>query len=400
MNSAGTDITSGLRQARSKGLIAGVVGIAVCVAGFLINRQMFFISYLEAYVFWLAVTLGCLAIMMIHNLVGGAWGVLARPFLEAASSLIPLMLLFFIPIALGMGDLYSWTKPEVYNSPIFAHKPHYLTVPLFLIRTVAFFILWFAIRAVMSHNPLQDTKQADRQKYQRYSGIGILVYGATISVASVDWLMSIDPGYFSNMYGLIFGVSELLTAWAFTIIMIVLVRIKIAKEEFPIQNLHDCGNLLLVFTMFWTYISFSQYLIIWAGQLPEEFEWYHHRAHGGWDIVGYVLLIFHFFVPFFLLLFRVVKREPKYLMGVAIWLLIMRWVDNVWQVSPQFYPHVWNIQWPYFGALLGIGGIWLWAYFGKISLHGPATAKVHTSPPLATPPIDRGPQDRPHGGRR
>ena len=398
-------ITGVLRKTQQKSLAVGIIGVVISVLALLINRGQFMTSYLEAYLFWLGITLGSLVILMINNLLGGNWGIFVRPLLESASRLVPFMALLFIPILIGRNELFGWTRPGIFaGHPEYGHKEIYFGLAFFTARVVFYFALWSIIRFVMRNNPFKAASVAEKKSLQLKSGLGLVAMGFSMSFAGFDWVMSIDPLWYSNMFGLIFAVSELLTAWAFIVTMTILLKDRLAQANYPTQTLHDCGNLLLVFVMFWTYISFSQFLIMWAGKLPEEFKWYHARAVGGWCYVGYTILFLHFVVPFLLLLQRLVKRNPTPLLLVAILLLVMRMVDIVWWILPYSQSAVHPIQWPYFVVLAAIGGIWLFLFLSKLDAPGllivPPDPHVEVAGHTKRPAEDRPPQDRPRGEKK
>jgi len=352
----------------------GVAGLALCAVGFAAGREQFFKSYLLAYVFWVGVSLGSLALMMVGHLSGGAWAVVIRRVNEASSRVLPFMAILFIPIALGVHELYTWSNPEIVaHDAVLQHKAPYLNVPFFLARTALYFILWSSLAFLISKLSLDQERGEHGQalKMQRLSGGGLVVYALTVLFMSVDWIMSLDPHWFSTIYGILFMGGQGLSALAFTIAVVVLLsRIEPMSRVIAPAHLHDLGKLMLAFVMLWAYFSFSQFLIIWSANLPEEIPWYLKRMGGGWAYVGLGLIFLHFALPFVLLLSRDLKRNGRTLILVAVAVIVMRLVDLFWLIGPIGHdpaeaghyagqPAVMHLHWLDGVAPIAIGGIWL-----------------------------------------
>jgi hypothetical protein len=377
----------------STGAKVGAVAIVAMLAGLLMEgRVQFFRSYLFAYLFWLGLGLGSFAIVMLHNLTGGEWGQPVRRLLEAATRTIPLLGILFLPLLAGIGSLYEWSHHDaVHHDPILQHKAPYLNVPFFIGRAVFYFAVWiFWSRTVLklSAKYAQDGDEATRRKRNMMSSTGLVVYIVTMSFASFDWGMSLEPHWFSTIYGMHFVVGQALAAFAF----VVLKAARLWRDEpfasaWPKGRFTDLGNLLLAFTMLWAYISFSQFLIIWSGNLPEETPWYLHRSAGGWLNVAGLLAIFHFGVPFLLLLRAENKRKAKQLIRIAVILLVMRAVDMFWLIAPAFHRESLSISWLDPVALVGLGGAWLFAFDRNVAQNPPsAQAEPETGPGLQEAP--------------
>jgi hypothetical protein len=359
------------------GNLAGVVGLvalAICAAGALVNPEQFFHSYLVAYVFWIGIALGSLALFMLHNLVGGGWGFLIRRILEASSQTMPLLALLFVPILLGMHELYIWTHEDVVaGDEALLHKQPYLNVGFFAARAVFYFIVWTTFATILRRWSLQQDRSGDgymTRKMELVSGPGMVAFGLTATFASVDWIMSLEPHWFSTIYGLIFMMGQGVSALAFATILVVKLSDKspISDRMTP-GHLRDLGTLMFAFVMLWAYVSFSQYLIIWSANLPEEIPWYIQRSGGGWLAIAVVVVIFHFAVPFSLLLSRYIKRRAKVMVSVSVMMLLMRYVDLFWYVVPGFSGHgehagptPVHVHWMDPLTLIGIGGVWLWFF--------------------------------------
>lgn len=353
------------------GLIVGVVGAVLCAIGFFVSPDYFFRSWLVGWVYWMGVTLGCFAIMMLHHLTRGAWGLVMRRVMEAASRTLPWLLLLALPIFLGMKSLYIWARPEVVASDALLQvKEPYLNVPFYLVRFAIYFLIWGGFAFVLNRMSLRQDTSTDpglTRRMQLIAAFGLAAYCLAITFASVDWLMSLDPHWFSTIYGVYLMGSQGLAALAFIITFaLFLSRREPMAGVIQPRHFHDWGKLFLAFTMLWAYFSFSQFLIIWSGNLPEEIEWYLHRLHGGWGVLALALVIFHFALPFVLLLSRDLKRSGRLLAGVAIVMLVMRWVDLLWQVEPNFEEHHAAHYWLYLAAPAAIGGLWVFFFVREL----------------------------------
>jgi len=361
-------------------LIVGAAGAALSLAGAFLNPAQFFQSYLMAYMLCLGVTLGCLALGMVHQLTGGAWGVLIRRPIGAATRVLPAMTLLFLPILLGMSHLYIWTHADgVARDEALQHKHLYMNTQYFLGRAALYFLVWNAVSYLLNAWSLEQDRNPDpriARRMQKLSAAGLLAYGLTITFASFDWLMSIEPHWFSTIYGVLVMGGQGLSAMAFMIIVLVWLgrRPPLDRIVMP-THFHDLGNLMLAFVMLWAYFSFSQYLIIWAGNLPLEIAWYTHRLQTGWRIVGVTLIVFHFAVPFVILLSRTVKRTPDLLIKVAAGVLVLRLVDLFWLIAPEFHQSGIVVSWLDLVVPLSFGALWLAGFIHQ--LRGRAILPVH-----------------------
>jgi hypothetical protein len=360
----------------------GVAALALCALGAVLNPKRFFEAYLMAYVFWLGIALGCQAILMIHHLAGGRWGFAIRRQLEAASKTLPLLTVLFIPYLLGLHSLYAWINPEaVAADALLRHKQPYLNAPFFVIRAAIYFAVWLGTMSLLNRASLVQDQTASRETTRRLtliSGTGLGLYMLTMTFASIDWMMSLEPQWFSTIYGLLIMTGQVLGAFAFVIIVAaLLVKYKPYAEAILPLYFHDLGNFLLTFVIFWAYMAFSQFLIIWSGNLPDENSWYLHRLVGGWKGVGVTLIILHFFVPFLLLLSRDLKRRSSQLSKLALLVFAMGLVDIFWIVAPGFGRSAFQVYWMDILAPIGIGGVWL-AMFIK-QLKGKSAMPAHDS---------------------
>lgn len=352
-------------------LAVGVAGAVLLVVGFFLWPERFFRSYLVGHVYWLGIALGSLALLMVQHLTGGAWGLAARRIFEAASRTIPAWALLFVPVVLGMGSIYEWTHAEaVAGDPLLEHKAPYLDATFWIVRAVAYFAIWIGLAWFLNRwSTRQDEAPSVEwiRKMKRVAAPGLVLYVFSISFASFDWFMSLEPHWFSTMYGVWFLGGHGLSSLAFLIVIAAF----LAKREpmaaaYKKVHFHDWGKLMLAFTLLWTYFSLSQLLIIWSGNLPEEVIWYEHRLTGGWEAVAIALAVLHFAVPFFLLLSRDLKRDMRRLVPVALLLLVMHWVDYFWNAMPAFSYgdftfHVLDLLAP-----IALGGIWVWLFVREL----------------------------------
>jgi len=346
-------------------LAIGMVAALATIAGFFVQPEQLMRGYLIGYMLWLGLSLGCMALLMVQHLSGGLWGLSIRRILEAASRVLPLTLVLWIPLFLGRHYLYRWMSGEGVNK----HNEWYLNMPFWWLRQAIYFAVWLGLMYVLNkRSALQDEPSVVRHqpRFQLLSGIGSLLYALTISFAAVDWIMSLDPHWGSTIYGMIFMAGEGLSALAFCIIMLtVLARYSPMREIIKPTQFHDLGKLMLAFVMLFAYFSFSQWLIIWAGNLPEEISWFLNRIHGGWGMVALAIILFHFALPFALLLSRNLKRDGRRMIGLAFLLLFMRLVDIYWYVVPNFAHargHFYFSLW-YLVAPIALGGLWLGYFF-------------------------------------
>lgn len=348
-------------------LVAGVVGLAASVAGGVASPALFFRAYLFGYLFWLEIALGSLAILMISHLTGGAWGAVVRRFLESALGTVPLLALLFLPLLLGTEELYAWARPgALARDESLVHKAAYLNVPFFVARAALYFAVWLLLAHLLLRWSRRYDETADPLILRRLrilSGPGLVGYVLAASFAAIDWIMSLEPHWYSTIFGGLFMVSQGLTGFAFVIFAMALLfeKGRLGEAVAP-AHLNDLGNLLLGFVMLWAYFSFSQYLIVWSGNLPEEVPWYLHRFEGVWAVLGLLLVLFHFAVPFLLLLVRDMKRRAGRLKYVAGGLIAVHLLEVYWLVVPSVSPEGPALHWLDFAVPVGLGGIWLAAF--------------------------------------
>jgi hypothetical protein len=343
----------------------GVVALGASVAGAFSSPDEFFHSWLLAFVFWNGLAVGSLAVLMLQYLTGGAWGIAIRRELEAATRTLPLTAAAFLPVLYGMHRLYEWTNADlVAHDEVLRKKALYLNVPFFVTRAIIAFGAWmllaWALRKWSAEQDAAGEHRATDRKLQLISGGGLVVYALTTTFASVDWVMSLEPHWYSTMYGVLFMVGQALSALALATVAVVLLSGHEPLSSFlGARHLHDLGKMLFAFTMVWAYVTFSQYLIVWSGDLPEEISWYLARFRGGWGWVGLAVLLLNFVLPFLLLLSREANRNPRLLSSAAILLVVMRFVDVAWLILPAFSKGAFRFHWLNLAVPVGLGGVWL-----------------------------------------
>jgi hypothetical protein len=365
-----------VKKIYQRSLIVGIVFAIASIILAITNPDQFYRGYLLGFLCWLGVSLGSMAIVMIRHLTGGGWGMVIRRILGAAMRTLPLLAILFIPIIIAVVQhrIYPWAMPteSVQDPYIREHlekhsfiKNAYLNQTGFIIRAIIYFVIWNVLSFLLS----RWSRQTDRpgapdntQKFKAVAGPGLILYAFTISFAAIDWVMSLDPSWISTIFGLIILIGEMLSAMCFAVVVErILFNHKPMSEMLKPDFVHDHGKWIMTFIMVWAYFSFSQWLIIWAGNLPNEITFYTKRLSFGWGKVGLFLALFHFAVPFAVLLSRPFKRNIRKLVWLAIWLMLMRWVDLFWIIEPNFMKGL-GITIADVVVPMAIGGFWL-AYF-------------------------------------
>src|SRR6266571_2054074 len=353
-------------------LPVAAAALLLLAGGFLIDPAQFFRSYLFAYVFWAGVAVGCLSVSLLSHLTGGMWGLFIRRFLEAGTRTFPVLSLLFLPVAFGVSRIYSWTRPG--DDPVLREKAAYLNVPFFLGRAAFYLSAWILLAHFLNKwsRELDAGSPRVASRLQGLAGGGLIVLGLTVTFSAVDWGMSLAPHWFSTIYGVLFIVGQVLSALALMIALVAMLA-----DESPIKDalrpgiLHDLGKLLLAFTMLWAYVNFSQFLIVWSGNISEETPFYLHRLQGGWQPVSLLLLLFHFMIPFLLLLSRDLKRNPRRLGALAGGMFLVRLLDLYWLLGPDLVGHgdqavPFEPHWLDLVAPVGLGATWLYFYLGQL----------------------------------
>jgi hypothetical protein len=356
-----------LLAAAGGALVFAVAGALLYFTGGIHAPRQFYLSYLVGYLYWLGVALGSLVFLMMQYLTGGAWGMLMRRiFGAAAGTLVPLTVLF-LPLLAGTWSLYAWADPaKVAASEELQHKALYLNVPFYFVRVVLYFAVWLTMTYFLRRWG-RVPAGGGRGPASTLSGPGMVLFGLTITFASIDWVMSLEPNWYSTIYPVMFAVSQMLTGYAFALAALLLLALRPPMSDVikPVY-LRDFGSFLLAFVLFWAYMSFSQFLLIWVGNLPEEIPWYLRRSREGWQYVVIVIAIFHFAVPFLLLLLRDIKENGRRLATVALALLAMRFLDFFWWVEPAFVHEGEYFYWLLdLSAWVAVGGVCVWWFLGQ-----------------------------------
>jgi hypothetical protein len=348
--------------------IVGAVCLALAVLVGVTQPATFFQAYLFSYSFWIGLSLGCLGLAFIQFLTGGAWGLIARRIFEAGATCLPLLVVLFVPVLLGMRVLYPWTDQQaVAADPVLQHKVIYLNEPFFVARAVVYLASWLILSWILRRWSIRHDTATDPlllPRLQRLSIVGLLILPVTASFAAIDWLMSLEPNWFSTMYPVTVCVGDLLLALAFTVLLVALLsRSEPLAALVSPQRLNDFGSLLLAFVMLWAYVTYFQYMLIWAGNLREEITWFVRRAENQWEPVAWSLAGVGFLVPFWLLLFRGLKRNRRWLGSIAGLLIVAQMYAVYWLIEPAFAPLGPSVNLLQLLLWLGIGGLWL-ALFG------------------------------------
>ena len=377
-----------VEKIRSRSLVVGVLTSVLALIGLFTSPDAFYRAYLLGFMAWLGVSLGSLGLLIVIHLTNGRWGLVIRRILEAAAKNIWAMFFAFIPLCFGVRRLYPWANADALANSETLRWIHgqYLSLDQFTVRGAIYFCIWLLVIHFFIQWSRQQDKPGNRShaRSAALAGPAALLFGFTVTFGAVDWVMSLSYGWTSTIYGLLFVIGQLLSAMCFAVVIaVILARYEPMKSILHIDNLHDYGKWMLAFTMVWAYFSFSQWLIMWAGNLPEEIVWYRDRLHGGWQQFGLFVAVFHFIVPFMILLSQQLKKDKGRLVVVACWLLFMRFLDLYWYIMPNFenkagfYFHWLNIVVP-----VAMGGLWLALFFRNLQqapllpLYAPLTGAV------------------------
>ena len=387
-------LTDKLKKYQNISAFVGLVFLVLLGVGyFSAGTEQFLRSYLVGMFFWFGMGMGCLVVLMIHFVAGGAWGVMIRRILEAGTRTLYVMWLLFLPLVIFASKLYTWADPAHAHDKIPELKHLYLNYPFFVARYFIYGAIWLGITYLLNKwSRLED--ETKEWKYssalEKLSGPGIVIYFFTITFCAVDYLMSLDVTWFSTVYGFLIAAGQGLSAMSLAIAVLILLASYAPMEHLVSKaHLHDLGKLLLAMVMMWAYLAFAQYLITYSGNLPNEISWYVKRLNGGWEWVGLILLLFHFALPFCLLLSQTLKKNPKTIAAIAIFIILVRVVDVFWLVEPNFtdltHP-AFTISWLDIVAPLGFGGLWLAMFFRNL----PARALLPLGEPNLVKALNHG----------
>lgn len=356
------------------GIVVGVVALLVAIFGAMKSPADFYHSYIFSYMLILGLTVGSLGLLMLQHLTGGIWGIVIRRPLEAASRNLWLMLILFIPIVMGMKYLYSGNEKETgwLNAPkegehaLTSWQQGYLTPGGFLTRAVIYFVIWIGLMLVFNNWSKQQDQESSgeglKQRLKKLAAPGVILYILAMTFAAIDWVMSLSPRWASTIYGFLFVAGQAISAMALMIAVIVLLAgSEPFNEIIKKRHLHDLAKLLFAFNMLWAYFAFSQLLIIWSGNQPEEITFYRSRLNGQWGVVAVIVLLFSFAIPFLLLLSRDVKRTASVVSKIAVWMIFMRLVDLYWMTRPEFTERA-VPKWLDIVVPIALVGLWLGSF--------------------------------------
>lgn len=355
-------------------LVIGLAGLLGSAGAWYTDATRFYHAWLTSFVFWLSLALAGLFFTMLHYLTAAKWSVVLRRISEALMMQLPWLILAFVPVLLGMHDLFHWSHAEaVAHDPALQAKSGYLNVGFFTARAVVIFVIWSVLALVLRKRSLAQDARPEIDHIaglRKTSAAGMLLFAVTVTYAAIDWLMSLQPHWFSTIFGVYyFGGLFLSGVSLMAVICWILRRGGALKETITVEHYHDLGKLMFAFTIFWAYIGFSQYFLIWYGNIPEETVWFLSRWEGTWKPVSLILVFGHFALPFVVMIFQRVKRHIPLLGSVAIWYLIMHWVDLYWMVYPGYQPEGASFGWIEIVPMLGLGGIFLWLFWRTFTKH-------------------------------
>lgn len=357
-------MTDAFPRWQNRAFVVGSIAALLSLGGLFLNRAQFFHSYLFVWLFWSGLSFGSLVVVMMQFLTGGQWGEAVRGLSTAAYRTLPMMALLFLPIVLGIHHIYRWSNGDRGEAPGYHHKAQYLNVPFFTARAIFYFAVAIAIAVFLR----KWSAQRASGRVTALSAGGLIAYVLCMNFASTDWAMSLDPVWYSTVFVEIFAAGQFLSALALmTALLAFAARNRSLGDAIPTKAFHDLGNMLLAFLIFWTYVSFSQFLIIWSGNLPKEISWYLERSRGGWPAVALVLLVLQFLIPFALLLSRAAKKNRKRLGWIALLIAGANVVADFWMVAPSFHPEGFSIHWLDLTEFIALGGFWfaLFLHFVK-----------------------------------
>ncbi|HEY3825239.1 MAG TPA: hypothetical protein VGL82_11820 [Bryobacteraceae bacterium] len=360
-----------LKKYQNIAAFIGLVFLAATAAGYFIEgAQQFLRSYLVGFFFWFGMGMGCLVLLMIHFVSGGAWGMMIRRPLEAGTRTLYVFWLGFLPLLLMAPKLYLWANAAHAADKVVQEKHLYLNMPFMWIRWLFYGLVWLGMTALLNKwSRLEDETKSWKysSRLEKLSAPGIVAYFYTMALCAIDYVMSLDVTWASTIYGFLICAGQAMSAMALIVAVLILcAKYAPIDEALTKKHLHDLGKLMLALVMFWAYMAFSQYLIIYSANLPQEITWYVRRLNGGWEWVGLIILLFHFALPFSLLLSQQLKKNANTLAKIAIFIVCIRVVDAFWLVEPSFtsleHP-AFAISWLDITAPIGFGGLWLAIFF-------------------------------------
>ncbi len=347
------------RRVRNALAVIILAGMAASGAGWAEDARQFAFSWLVSFSWFFTISMGALFFLMVQHLTGAGWSVATRRITENLAAAIPAAALLFLPVAFNLHSLYSWTDPA--GDPVVQGKTAWLNGSAFLLRAAAYLAIWSVLaEKLRALSVMQDEEGGSIEAMRsaaRWSAPGIVVAIVTVSLASFDWLMSLEPHWYSTIFGVyVYSGGALAAMGALALVLIALRRAGVLRNAVHAEHYHDIGKWIFALIVFWGYIAFSQYLLIWYANLPEETIWFRHRLTGSWKTVAAVLLFGHFIVPFLLLISRAAKRHLVVLGAAAAWILVMHYIDLYWIVMPVLHPAGVQPHWTDAAAFAATGG--------------------------------------------
>ncbi len=362
--------SSSFQRTSELGLILGVILLVLCAVFGFFFPALFFEGYLTAFVFWVGIPLGCLALLLIQYLTGGRWGLAVTRLLEAGMMTLPLCAALFLPILAGMSYLFPWTHPlggEI--GDLVRHKAAYLNTPFYLVRYVLYFLILSALAFWFRRLSLRrdDPASSSLATMQQWSGPSLIVFVLLMNFACIDWVMSLNPEWYSSMLVVEFVTEQAVVAMAWCILVLrFLAPLEPVRRVLTVKIVHDLGNLLLGFTCMWTYVTFMEYIITWTGNLPHEVGWFSDRSSAGWKLFAVFLVFVHFVIPLFCLILTSVSKNLVRLARVAALMIVAHFAQVVWWIEPAFGRHL-HIAWTSLVLIVAVGAIWLAGYLRNLA---------------------------------
>lgn len=351
--------------------LAALIGIIACIAGYFTDPARFFHSYLVAFAFTTFIGLGSFFFVMVQFLTGSAWSVTMRRIMENIMITLPLGLVLFVPVWFGLKDIYPWMNPDlVAANETLRAKSSYLSSGFFGLRAVIYFLLWSLwAGSIYRQSTKQDTEGSIRQMHiaSKWSAPGLFLAVAIGSMAAFDWLMSLEPSWYSTIFGLVTLAGGALSFFSvMTLVCLGFRKVGVLKNSITLEHYHDLGKWLFAMTAFYTYVAFSQYMLIWYANIPEETAWYRHRMVGSWLYISLAMPFLRFLIPFFILLCRPAKRSLGVIAAISIWSLVVEYIDLYWVAMPTWYKNGPEFHWLDLATLLttvSLCGLLFWSRF-------------------------------------
>ncbi len=357
-----------------RALMVGGIGILGCIAAYASDATQFFHSYLIAYLFWVSIGLGALFFVMLHHLVNAQWSIALRRLVEALMVSLPVMAIFFIPLGFGIHDLYQWSQPgAISGDPLMRMKATYLHTTFFVLRTVVYFVIWTLLAFGLHRLSVAEDAgydEARRVRIRRICAGGMILFAFTTTFAAFDWIMSLDANWYSTIFGAYYYAGAVVGALSVIILLALYLRRQgILTDAYTVEHYNDLGKLLFAFMIFWAYMAFSQYFLIWYGNIPEETIWFQHRWVGSWKAVSLALVFGNFVIPFLFLMPKMIKRNYGFLAFISLWMLLFHWLDLFWLVMPGHSPNGAHVSWMDLVTMAGIGGIFIGLFWRRFAGH-------------------------------